>query len=361
MIRITRFLLLLLLVGVTMQSAIGQTFTLSFANATIISGSPDKLQFEVWLKSSVAASLGTDNILFTYNTAGFGTNATASITPVNYSGGGYGAMTLTNLNTSTKSINIFLNNPSTLSTAVATAGSGTQVCTIQMNITSTVVTSNLAFNLGTSVLYLDDEATEVTSKLSGGGLNVALPVELVNFTALARGRNIDLSWSTKTESNNYGFDVERLNASSTWDKVGFVEGKGTTSTPQSYSYKDVVKSAGTVTYRLKQTDRDGKFTYSSQVEAKATLSPEDYKLSQNYPNPFNQSTKFNFAVQTPQQVTVRVFNNIGQEVKTLFNGVAQADQVYDVTFDGANLSSGTYYYVLKAKDRFEVKKMIMMK
>jgi hypothetical protein len=190
-----------------------------------------------------------------------------------------------------------------------------------------------------------------------------LPVELVNFTALARGRNIDLSWATKTETNNYGFEVQRSVSSQNpnWEKVGFIEGKGTTNAPQSYKYSDVVKSAGTFTYRLKQTDRDGKFTYSPQVEAKAALTAADYKMSQNYPNPFNPSTKFNFAVSTPQHVSVKVFNSVGQEVQTLFNGIAPADQIQEVTFDGARLASGIYFYVLRAQDRVEVKKMMMMK
>jgi len=193
--------------------------------------------------------------------------------------------------------------------------------------------------------------------------NVTLPVELVGLTANARGRNIELSWATKTEINNYGFDVERMAASkdAKWEKISFVEGKGTTNAPQNYSYKDVVKSAGTFTYRLKQTDRDGKFTYSAQVEAKAALTADDYKMSQNYPNPFNPSTKFNFAVSTPQHVSVKVFNSVGQEVQTLFNDIAPADQMQEVTFDGARLASGIYFYVLRAQDRVEVKKMLMMK
>jgi len=198
-------------------------------------------------------------------------------------------------------------------------------------------------------------------------INVPLPVELVNFTAMAQGRTVNLSWATKTESNNYGFDIERKaisNEQSTinsWAKVGFIEGKGTSTTVHNYSFSDVVKSAGTFSYRLKQTDRDGKFNYSPEVEAKATLTADDYKLSQNYPNPFNPSTKFNFAVKTTQQVAVKVFNGLGQEVVTLFDGVVPADQIQEVTFDGARLASGIYFYVLRAQNRVEVKKMLMVK
>ncbi|HTR80163.1 MAG TPA: T9SS type A sorting domain-containing protein, partial [Bacteroidota bacterium] len=146
-----------------------------------------------------------------------------------------------------------------------------------------------------------------------------------------------------------------------WTKVGFVEGKGTTNTPTNYTYTDAVSEAGSFSYRLKQTDRDGKFTYSAEVSVKATLSPEDYKLSQNYPNPFNPTTKFNFAVKSTEHVAIKVYNNIGQEVVTLYDGVVPADQIQSVTFDGSRLASGIYFYVLRAQDRVEVKKMLMVK
>jgi hypothetical protein len=184
---------------------------------------------------------------------------------------------------------------------------------------------------------------------------------------MPQGRTINLAWSTKTEINNSGFDVERQAVgttpatSSTWAKVGNVTGKGTTNAPQNYSFSDVVKSAGSYNYRLKQINRDGGFTYSSEVTVKATLSPEDYKLSQNYPNPFNPSTKFNFAVKSTEHVAIKVYNSIGQEVVTLFDGVVPADQIQEVTFDGSRLASGIYFYVLRATDRVEVKKMLMMK
>ena len=97
------------------------------------------------------------------------------------------------------------------------------------------------------------------------------------------------------------------------------------------------------------------------VEASATLTADDYKLSQNYPNPFNPSTRFNFAVKTSEHVAVKVYNALGQEVVTLFDGVVPADQIQQVTFDGSRLASGIYFYVLRAKDRVEIKKMLMIK
>ena len=198
--------------------------------------------------------------------------------------------------------------------------------------------------------------------------NVPLPVEITSFTAQAQGRTIELSWATKTEVNNSGFDIERQAASTvagapsaTWTKVGSITGKGTTNTPQNYSFSDVVKEAGTYNYRLKQIDHDGNFTYSSEVTVKATLSASDYQLSQNYPNPFNPSTKFTFAMKTSEHVAVKIYNSIGQEVATLLDGVVPADEIQNVTFDGSRLASGVYFYVLRAPDRVDVKKMLLMK
>ena len=127
------------------------------------------------------------------------------------------------------------------------------------------------------------------------------------------------------------------------------------------SYNDAVTSAEKYSYRLKQIDRDGKFEYSSEVEVLTALAAQDYTLGANYPNPFNPSTKFTFAVKNNEQVAVKVFNTIGQEVATLFNGVAAANKIYEMNFNAAGFASGTYFYMLKTSDRYEIKKMILMK
>jgi len=58
---------------------------------------------------------------------------------------------------------------------------------------------------------------------------------------------------------------------------------------------------------------------------------------------------------------VKIYNSIGQEVATLLDGVVPADEIQNVTFDASHLSSGVYFYVLKASDRMDVKKMLLMK
>jgi len=112
---------------------------------------------------------------------------------------------------------------------------------------------------------------------------------------------------------------------------------------------------------LKQIDRDGKFEYSPVVEATVALTTQDYSLSQNYPNPFNPNTSFSFAVKNAEQTTVKVYNLIGEEVATLFNQVAQPNQLYTMKFDGKDLASGIYFYSLRSASRNEVKKMSLIK
>ena len=187
-----------------------------------------------------------------------------------------------------------------------------------------------------------------------------LPVELNAFNASVSGRSVNLAWSTATEVNNSGFSVERKSAASAYAQVAFVAGNGTSNAGHHYSYTDAV-SAGTYTYRLKQVDHDGKFTYSKEIEATVGLTPADYALSQNYPNPFNPTTMITFAVKTDQHASLKVYNMLGQEVMTAFDGVAKAEQLNHVQFNASSLASGTYFYVLQTADARQIKKMVLLK
>jgi flagellar hook assembly protein FlgD len=99
--------------------------------------------------------------------------------------------------------------------------------------------------------------------------------------------------------------------------------------------------------------------------------PIGYALRQNYPNPFNPSTKISFEIPVSSTVTLRIFNMIGQEVKTLFHGTLSAgsqELVWNGTDDaGRTLASGVYFYSLNAvpvaggKTFSEVRKMVLLK
>ena len=189
----------------------------------------------------------------------------------------------------------------------------------------------------------------------------SLPVELSSFTSAVRGSNVELSWSTATEANNYGFDVERTPAGTqSWSKVSFVSGNGTSNVAHNYAYADNV-SMGKYSYRLKQIDRDGKFQYSATVEATVGMTPNTMILGQNYPNPFNPETKIEFAVPATGFTTLKVYNMLGAEVSTLVNGTVEAGVLNQVSFKGSTFPSGMYFYTLRSGSFVDTKKMLMVK
>ncbi len=94
---------------------------------------------------------------------------------------------------------------------------------------------------------------------------------------------------------------------------------------------------------------------------KAALVPRELRLEQNYPNPFNPSTRIDFTVAKDGFASLKVFNMIGQEVATLFNGVAKAGTLNTTTFNAANLPSGVYYSVLLSDGQRMVKKLLLVK
>jgi FlgD Ig-like domain len=191
-----------------------------------------------------------------------------------------------------------------------------------------------------------------------------VPVELTSFTATVIGNAVQLNWHTATELNNQGFEIERK-AEGDWVRIGYVPGFGTTTEPRNYSFSDENVSKGTYTYRLKQLDFGGGFTYSDEVSVEVDFTPTEYALSQNYPNPFNPSTTILYQVPKAGDVSIVIYNMLGQEVRTLFNGQIAAGS-YEVQWNGLNdagtkMSSGSYIYRMTAGDFVESKEMILLK
>jgi photosystem II stability/assembly factor-like uncharacterized protein len=225
-----------------------------------------------------------------------------------------------------------------------------------------------------SAYFLGADATETNAWACGGGGLVSvwnnsmpLPVEVIDFTASPTSSGTVLRWSTATETNNHGFDVERMTAQG-WYKIGFVKGSGNCTSPKSYCYmdarlNDVVGQAsvsGTVAYRLKQIDNDGKFVYSAVVEATGTTGPSSFTLKQNYPNPFNPSTIINFHIPENGHVAMKVFDLLGKEVATLIDEIKEAGS-HSVLFDASLLSGGIYFYTLRSGNYSATKKLTLLK
>jgi hypothetical protein len=194
----------------------------------------------------------------------------------------------------------------------------------------------------------------------GTSWNYIVPVELTSFSASVSGKNVNLTWTTATEINNSGFEVERkLVSSSNWQKISFVIGNGTTTEKQAYSYTDKNVNEGNYSYRLKQVDYNGVFEYSKAIEVLVTT-PSKFELTQNYPNPFNPSTSISFTLPQAGNVKLSVYNLLGQEVQTLINGFKE-DGIHTVNFEAKNLNSGIYLYKLEANGLTQTRKMTLLK
>jgi hypothetical protein len=189
--------------------------------------------------------------------------------------------------------------------------------------------------------------------------DATLPIELSSFNIQTIDSGIKLNWKTATEINNYGFSVQRSSDNANWETLSFVKGAGNSNAPRDYSYIDKNVANGDYFYRLRQQDNDGSYKFYDAKEVTVALTIK-FGLQQNYPNPFNPSTKISYSIEKPGNVRLTVYNAIGQMVKSFSNSYS-APGTYSVTFDGASLASGMYFYKIESNGFTATRKMLLMK
>ncbi len=241
---------------------------------------------------------------------------------------------------------------------------------------SITLISNTPNDGSEEVLIPDNETTTARIKVQAANnifydisntnfvISTAVPVELTTFSSFINSNSVTLSWITVTEINNHGFNVERIsilkdNVTSKWESIGFVQGNGTTTEQNYYSYSDIGLKPGNYMYRLKIIDINGSFEYSSTINSEVEP-PAVFSLSQNYPNPFNPATAIQYQLPEKEFVTLKIFDAIGVEVATLVNQEKEAG-IYKVSFDASSLTTGAYFYTLQAGSFMKTNKMLLMK
>jgi hypothetical protein len=207
---------------------------------------------------------------------------------------------------------------------------------------------------------IDGDLRDSQYPYRGADEGTTIPVELTSFTALVNGNSVALSWSTATETNNFGFTIERKSNFIEWITVGFVNGKGTSVTTNNYSFTDKELPAGTYNYRLKQTDFNGTFKYYNLAETVEIGLPTEFHLFQNYPNPFNPTTVISWQSPVGSRQVLKVYDLLGNEVATLVDEYREAGK-YEVIFDSKDLSTSIYLIQLKAGEFIATKKMTLLK
>ena len=210
----------------------------------------------------------------------------------------------------------------------------------------------------TSVNILDDGTLTIDSTEN------ILPVELSNFTADINQNNALINWSTASERNNSGFDIERSEMNDTWTKVGFVQGKGNSTSQNFYLFADRNLNTGKYKYRLKQIDYNGNHEYFYLQNEITIGTPDEFSLNQNYPNPFNPETKIDYRLPDDGNVTLSIYDINGRLISTLINGQVSSGY-HSVNFNASDVSSGIYYYKLEFngndKSFSKVMKMVVLK
>ncbi len=209
-----------------------------------------------------------------------------------------------------------------------------------------------------------------------GGLQIfrndlpgAIPVELTSFISQVNNNVITVNWETATELNNKGFYLERRKNNdpkeSEFKEIVYIEGKGNSTEINKYSYTDRNLTSGQYSYRLKQIDFDGTANYSFIIESEVHV-PKNFELSYNYPNPFNASTNIDFAIPGDCNVSLIVYNILGEQISSINFGELKAGY-YNHRFDASLYSSGVYFYTIIAEETInnnkftKVRKMLLLK
>jgi predicted outer membrane repeat protein len=182
--------------------------------------------------------------------------------------------------------------------------------------------------------------------------DVVLPVELASLEGTHTGDGVQLSWTTTSETNNAGFQVQRQRLQGSpgeWREVGFVESAGTTSEPQTYRFTDadLPYAADSLRYRLKQVDVGGTATLTDPITI-ARGGPAGLELLGTAPNPASRRATVRYAVPEGAggDVTLRLYDVLGRTVR-MVTARAEAGR-HTRTLDVSGLASGTYFLRLQA-------------
>jgi hypothetical protein len=185
-----------------------------------------------------------------------------------------------------------------------------------------------------------------------------LPVTLLSFSATPKDNHVILRWSTASEINNLGFELQRsIDGNNGWSAIAFVNGAGNSDNTLKYAYTDEKLSARRYYYRLKQIDIDQRFAYSAIVSA-VLDGKEAFDLQQNFPNPYRGETIIRFTLPQKTTVNLSIFDMNGRLVKVLVSG-SKDSGTHAVTLHSGVLTSGLYYYKLQAGEFSALKKMIV--
>ncbi|HEX7457888.1 MAG TPA: T9SS type A sorting domain-containing protein, partial [Ginsengibacter sp.] len=179
-----------------------------------------------------------------------------------------------------------------------------------------------------------------------------LPVTFLNFDGKLINNTAQLTWSTATEINNKGFEVEKSTDGQTFNGIAFINGNGTSSIVNSYSYTNIKVLSGSNYYRLKQVDIDGNFNYSSTI--RLDFKHFDWAI---FGNPISTNSWIQLQVAKTSNIAFQVYTIDGRLVKTINKGTV-SEGTYSVPLNLGNAASGIYIVKLISDNQIFSKQII---
>ncbi len=205
-----------------------------------------------------------------------------------------------------------------------------------------------------------------------GVTDYPLAVEATSFAVKADVESVTLTWVTRSEVGNAGFNVTRQDPGETSFKLiasyissENLKGLGTSISGRAYSFTDSKVSSGkTYQYKIQSVSTNGTTKDLTTLSVTVDI-PKDYALYQNYPNPFNPSTTIRFDLKQTSTVTLEVYNLLGEKVEYWNYGTMDAGR-YNEIVNMDRFASGVYYYRINAigedgRKFVSMKKLVLMK
>jgi len=190
-----------------------------------------------------------------------------------------------------------------------------------------------------------------------------LPVEMASFDAMLHDDRVRLHWQTASETNNSGFKVQRRSGrGDSWKTLEFIDTKadgGTTTESRTYRFDDfhLPYEATSLRYRLKQVDLDGTTQLTDAITIRRSV--QSVSLPAPFPNPARSQATIRFEVRESQDVTLSLYNTLGEKVRTLVNGSRKGRQ--ETKVDVSSLSSGTYFLRLRAGGQARTRRLTIVR
>jgi hypothetical protein len=192
-----------------------------------------------------------------------------------------------------------------------------------------------------------------------------IPVELVSFDAISKGKSVDLSWTTASEYNTNRFEIERAYKSeagvSSFIKIAEEKATGYSSSEKIYGpiSDKTVEFGNTYVYRLKMIDNSGEPSYSDNKEVKIGNSSENW-IGLPVPNPAINDTKIEYNLAEASSITINIIDMNGRLVSNVYNGYSNAG-LQDLKINTSELVNGTYTIILKVGDNQYINQIQVVK